>query len=208
MAAGDKIYLADKQTLDAVNTKVGATTDTGGSANAGTLMGKLNALISSLLNHVANWTAARAANLDAAVSTRESEASAAARHNALVSAINTGTAGVNKRLTAKKIVTSIPGRSTVTVLNFNGAGVFYGGYISTSPTNVKVTITIDGTPHLLGTAGGSGPFGRATQHPQMFSILSSGAGIIPAEFKSSIVVTAESIVDAATAFYCDYSLYE
>lgn len=40
------IQIADKPTLDSVSTKVGNTNDTGGSATAGTIMGKLNKLIS------------------------------------------------------------------------------------------------------------------------------------------------------------------
>lgn len=98
MATGDKIYIADKQTLDAVNAKAGATTDTGGTATAGTLFGKINTLITNIAAHVANWTAARAAkvdNLDAAVSSRQSEANASTRYNTL----NTNT-GVNNTASA------------------------------------------------------------------------------------------------------------
>ena len=40
------IQIADKPTLDSVSTKVGNTNDTGGSSTAGTIMGKLNKLIS------------------------------------------------------------------------------------------------------------------------------------------------------------------
>lgn len=86
MAAGDKVYIADKQTLDDVNSKVGATGNTGGTATAGTIFGKLNAIISSIASFVANWTAARAAkvdNLDAKVSTRQSEQNAYDRYNIL-----------------------------------------------------------------------------------------------------------------------------
>lgn len=86
MAEGDKIYIADKQTLDDVHSKVGSTGNTGGTASAGTIFGKLNAIISSIASHVANWTAARAAkvdNLDAKVSTRQSEADALSRYNQL-----------------------------------------------------------------------------------------------------------------------------
>lgn len=98
MAAGDKIYIADKQTLDDVNSKVGSTGNTGGTASAGTIFGKLNAIISNIASHVANWTAARAAkvdNLDATVSSRQSEANALSRYNTL----NTNT-GVNNTASA------------------------------------------------------------------------------------------------------------
>lgn len=86
MAEGDKIFIADKETLDSVSTKIGSTTNTGGTTSAGTVFGKLNAIISSIASFVANWTAARAAkmdNLDAKVSTRQSEQNAYDRFNIL-----------------------------------------------------------------------------------------------------------------------------
>ena len=98
MAAGDKIFIADKQTLDDVNAKLGATGNTGGSNSAGTIFGKLNAIISNIATHVAAWTSARAAkvdNLDAKVSTRQSETDAASRYTQL----NTNT-GVNNTASA------------------------------------------------------------------------------------------------------------
>lgn len=56
---GDKVYLADKPTLDRVDAttadtkgKVGTTVDVGGSASAGSVLGKLNAVIAYLLGHV------------------------------------------------------------------------------------------------------------------------------------------------------------
>lgn len=217
MAEGDKIYLADKATLDAVNTKVGATTDTGGTATAGSIFAKLNAIISSIASHVANWTAARAANLDAAISSRESEASAASRYNELsqklgtaldeLAAINTSVAGNTKRLTAKKLSVSVPSRTTATVININGAGVVYGGYVNASNTNASVTITIDGTAHKVEN-NSSGAFGRYVWDPTMFSTLSSGAGVIPAEFKNSLVVTVEALSNSLVNFRLDYSVYE
>lgn len=49
MASGDKFYLADKETLDEVNSKIGTTTDTGGSETGGTGFAKLNKIINSVL---------------------------------------------------------------------------------------------------------------------------------------------------------------
>lgn len=186
-----------------VSTRIGSTVDTGGTATAGSVMGKLNALISSLLSHVSNWTAARAANLDASVSSRESEANAAARYNSLIASVS----GVGKRLTAKKVVTTIPASSTVTVINVNGSGVFYGGYVGTNQANAHITITIDGTSHVVNN-NNSGTFGRGAIHAQMFGITSGSTGVIPAEFKNSLVVTVVTSSVAAIPFYCDYSLYE
>lgn len=187
-----------------VNTKIGSTADTGGSATAGSVMGKLNALISSLLSHVSTWTAARAANLDASISSRESEANAAARYNSLIAAVSGG----GKRLSAKKVVTSIPAGTTVTVINVNGGGVFYGGYVSTSQANARITVTIDGTPHLVNNTGNSGTFGRGLQHGQMFALLSSNVDGMPTEFKDSLVVTVQAAGTSAVSFNCDYSMYE
>ena len=174
MAIGDKLFLADKQTLDKVNSnvadvhgRVGTTTDTGGTATAGTLMGKLNALISSIASHVANWTAARAANLDAAVSSRESEANALARYNSI--STNTGpnntanaTGTLSQKLshiinliagnTAKNkstrlLTVAVPRNTTTTVLNLSGAGeliCFYYSPDSSSAPMATCTIVKDG----------------------------------------------------------------
>lgn len=56
---GNRIYLADKPTLDKVDAatadtkgKVGTTVDVGGSASAGSVFGKLNAVIAYLLGYV------------------------------------------------------------------------------------------------------------------------------------------------------------
>nr|DAU66762.1 MAG TPA: hypothetical protein [Caudoviricetes sp.] len=50
-ANGDSItgtaFLADENTVDEINSKIGTTTDTGGSATTGTVMGKLNTLLSN-----------------------------------------------------------------------------------------------------------------------------------------------------------------
>lgn len=51
-------------TAQAVSNKIGAAGDTGGSTTAGTVMGKLNKLISDLAAHMGRWTAARAGYID------------------------------------------------------------------------------------------------------------------------------------------------
>ena len=65
-----KEYIADKPTLDEVNSKVGTTGD---AASGTSLFAKVNNLLNTLANHAAAWTSARAAkmdNLDAAISSR------------------------------------------------------------------------------------------------------------------------------------------
>ena len=47
-----------------VDTEIGATGDTGGSATAGSIMGKLNKVISDLTTHMGRWTATRAGYID------------------------------------------------------------------------------------------------------------------------------------------------
>lgn len=61
-----KEYIADKATLDSVNTKVGASGDSGSAS----VFAKLNGIANTLANHVAAWTAARANNLDTTISSR------------------------------------------------------------------------------------------------------------------------------------------
>lgn len=58
------INIADKDTLDSVNTKVGTTSDTGGTASAGSLMAKLNKIITDITTFVGNWTSTRAGYID------------------------------------------------------------------------------------------------------------------------------------------------
>lgn len=76
--AGEKVYLADKETLDGIKNNVGNTADKGGGTGAGTIFAKLNAIISSIAPFVTAWTAERAAkidNIDAKVNTIDSAAS-------------------------------------------------------------------------------------------------------------------------------------
>ena len=98
MAAGDKIYIADKETLDSIHSKVGSSGDTGATSTTGSLFAKINSLTTRIASFVATWTDARAAkvdNLDAAVSSRQSEENALSRYNQL----NTNT-GVNNTASA------------------------------------------------------------------------------------------------------------
>ena len=56
-----KEYIADKETLDEVNQKVGVNTD---AASGTSLFAKVNSLLNTVANHVAAWTSTRAAKLD------------------------------------------------------------------------------------------------------------------------------------------------
>ena len=75
--AGEKVYLADKETLDGIKNNVGNTADKGGGTGGGTIFAKLNAIISSVAQFVTAWTTERAAkidNIDTKVNTIDSAA--------------------------------------------------------------------------------------------------------------------------------------
>ena len=236
MATGDKTFIADKETLDSVNSKVGATNNTGGSASAGSVFAKLNAIISSIATHVASWTAARATkvdNLDTTVSSRQSETNALTRYNQLntntgvnntasatgtlsqklskviadIATINTNVTASSKRLVAKKVTANIGAGTSVTVLNVVGAGVFYGGTISLNSISAPTVVTIDGVAHTVANNSG-GAFGRMISSANMFQNITTPNVAVPVEFKSSLKIDVRAAGDSNVFFYGDYSLYE
>lgn len=89
MSAGDKYYLADKGTLDELKSQQGNSNDTGGSSTTGTVMGKLNALITSLSTHMGRWTAARATKVDTIDTNVSSVKSTASTISANVTSVKT-----------------------------------------------------------------------------------------------------------------------
>lgn len=91
MAIGDKIFLADKESQDAIkrnvddiHARVGTTTDGNGSASSGTLMGKINYAI----NYLSDLRTKVIQFLDVPVSSRQSAVDALDQYHAL----NTNTA--------------------------------------------------------------------------------------------------------------------
>lgn len=230
MATGDKIFLADKQTLDTVNTKIGDTTNSGGSATGGTIFGKLNALISSIASHVANWTAARAANLDAAVSTRQSESSAATRYNTLNSntAVNntaSATGSLSQKLShiinllsgntvkykkSRQTYLDVDNVGTYTFINVTGAGSFYAlfGHVQYF---TNVVIEVDGevrtySPSISSTSMAMymNIFGDMT----WATVNEAYAQATPMHFTKSFVLRATLSSGSSTPFRCLYDLYE
>lgn len=243
MANGDKLFLADKATLDTVNAntadtkaKVGTPTDTGGTATAGTLMGKLNALISSLLSHVANWTAARAANLDAAVSSRESEANALARYNSISTntgpnntASATGTLSqklshiINqmvslgqKKLSSKVTVVRVAAAGTHTLLNLTGGGRLEFIYTSMGQSTSPLTVEIDGRTEVINGGSGHGYIVQSlyAEGKMLYRINSSSASAIhfaatrPLFFKNTLKITVATADAVDHTFYANYAVYE
>lgn len=111
MAIGDKVYIADKPTLDAtkaevetkasqtsvntantnintINTNIGATNNTGGSSTTGTVMAKLNAILTWFTG---TWTSARAGYLDTTVSSRATQAYAESAYTNIMSRADVAT---------------------------------------------------------------------------------------------------------------------
>lgn len=243
MAIGDKIYIADKQTLDTVNTntadtraKVGATGDTGGSATAGSIFAKINAIISHLLT---NWTAARAAkvdNMDAAVSTRQSEANAASRYNTLNAntgvnntpsatgtlsqklshIINLFTNNGQKSLVSKTVNFTVAAAGTHTILNITGAGMFDFAYTSAGHSSTPLTFEIDGQTQVFNVEVGSKYiFGSIYGAGSLLYTVTSGgvsathfAAAKPVYFKSSLKITLNTTVATELFFRGNYALYE
>lgn len=242
----DKIYLADKQTLDSVNTtvsaiqsRVGTTTDTGGSATAGTVMGKLNALISSFASHIASWTAARAAkvdNMDATVSSRQSEANALTRYDQLNTntgvnntASATGTlsqklshiinlvSGNSQKTLASKVVNfNTTAAGTHTILNITGPGMFDFAYTSMGASSTPLTIEIDGQAQVFNVEVGTKYiFGSIYAAGSRLYNVSSGsisamhfAASKPVYFKSGLRITVNSTSAVELFFRGNYAVYE
>ena len=240
MAVGDKAFIADKETLDTVNrnlsdvhSRVGTTTDTGGSATSGTLFAKLNAIISSIATHVASWTAARAAKIDnidantisAASNAAAASAQTAANHNAsatgtlsqkLSHLISLVTNNSSKYKKSHSVSVSPNANVAVTVINVTGAGTFHGMVSNISHNMSSITIEIDGVA-VTAAGGAAWALFRSKRYPH--SLLAWGTidemrdWGIPLEFRRSLKITAtyRSVVgnDSSNGYvYAAYDLYE
>ena len=53
-----------ENSVSSINDVIGTTSDTNGSSTSGSIMAKLNNLITNITNHIASWTSARAAKID------------------------------------------------------------------------------------------------------------------------------------------------
>lgn len=240
MAIGEKLFLADKQTLDAVNAntadtraKVGATTDTGGSATAGTLMGKLNALIVSVLTHVTNWTAARAAKIDNIDTNTTSAASNAAAASAQTAANHTASATGTLSQKLSHIINQITNvlaatagtpkaymshvslfTGTMTIINLTGKGVFYGAYAPMFVASYcnSIVVTIDGTEYRVTPMSGREYLCRSFDggaYPLSSAAYSHASMSAPVHFKQSFKIVATFTQNSdANACRLIYDLYE
>ena len=114
-------YLADKPTLDEVNEKIG-------DASGSSIFAKLNSIINAIADHVAIWTAAKAGNLDTAVSSR------APASTALSTAQWTNTrAGYLDKLNSGVAVSSLTGKIVKSIQR---------GTIAMAENEQEATVTI------------------------------------------------------------------
>ena len=258
MAAGDRINIADKETLDAVkanaediNSKLGSTADPDGTEKSGTLMGKINAIRRTITNAmipvaseiyqqttalVSRWTAERANNLDAAISSRESEGSAKSRFDTINA--NTGpnhTASSSgslsqklsyiinqlysmgqKKLVSKQVsfATSTPG--THMILEVVGGGQFEYAR-SSLPYNADVLVVeCDGIAHRFSGKYGTCFIGRFMSYPTegLTCVSSDTFNNInylvwqPFHFKDRLRIYVEKGSSSEGSFHGHYSLYE
>lgn len=148
-----RVYLADKDTLDSVNNKVGTGEDAAASAPT-TLFAGIKSLISTLADHVTNWTAARAAKidkLDNLGTTGDTGGSAAAgtvmaKLNALIGyVITNNTANKTGVLSAKlAYIISLLENATYGLSAIKSSGNWYAAY-GTSVTLYTLSSPVTGS---------------------------------------------------------------
>ena len=239
MAIGDKLFLADKETLDTVNrnlsdvhSRVGTTGDTGGTATAGSVFGKLNAIISSIAAHVANWTAARAAKIDNIDTNATSAASNAAAASAQTAANHTASAtgtlsqklshiinnmtnlsNATKRLTTKIATISATASGDYTLIDITGAGYLEAITSGMFTGWSTVTIIIDGV--TVGPLGGSTVIAPLVSGGALVSAVSTGntgpsVQMCPVYFNRSLKVVFNAMNQSSSSWTvsCKYGVYE
>ena len=245
MATGDRTFIADKATLDAVKattdtvntntadtrSKVGTTTDTGGSATAGTLMSKINAVLAWLfgtlwdsvaqLHTVADNTYAQAVNtLNVANSASVNTAT-----NNTPSTMGTlsqklsyiiqqlGTMG-QKKLNSKQISFTTSATGTHTILEITGGGQFEFAQTSMGTSSAVLTFEIDGESIVFNTGTGTAGIGRVTLYPQnrlqrLANITDREyAALHPLHFASRLKITVAKSGGSEDFFHCQYSVYQ
>lgn len=155
--------------IDTINTnaknsadRIGSTGDTGGSSSAGTVMGKLNKIISDLASHAASWTSTRAGYID----TIKSDVAA---NKTNVSAIKTSTDKIGSTgdtggsVTAGSIFGKLNKLVSDLTMHMGRWTSTRAGYIDTINNNTKTnnTASASGTlsqkmSHLINLVGSKG----------------------------------------------------
>lgn len=150
-----RTHIADKDTLDSVNSKVGTAED---AASGISLFAKINSLLNTLANHVAAWTSTRAAkldNLDAAISSRASASTAlstAQWTNAragYLDKLNNATYGLEAIKNAIGNIFKFDNAIKITHAALSSSGTFSGSgkgvlYVFPVASDTSAAVTIDG----------------------------------------------------------------
>ena len=184
---GEKIFIADKETLDNVHDLIGERNDNNSSGITSTLMGKLNYLVNTISNYVVALSNCKY-NLDANVSSRQSESDAKSRFDTINA--NTGpdhSANANGNLSAKlayvidqlstmdqkKLVSKQisfarknTGGSTL-ILDIDGAGQFEYAVTSLGTSRNPLTIVLDDETFTFDDKNGTGIVGRFMNFPDV-----------------------------------------
>lgn len=138
-----EIFIADKATLDTINTKVGNASDTGGSTSAGSLMSKINKNISDTANLAGIMTSTRGGYIDN-VNTKVNALAANMDRKGFIAA---------ELITTKKFVmrtVDLPAATNMTnMLNITGSGYLYLAVMSYggdeyNTNTMEMTVTSDG----------------------------------------------------------------
>lgn len=147
--------IANNAVLAEINDKIGQTTDTGGTTNAGSVFAKLNKLISDLATHMGRWTSARASSIDTIASmvstnnTPNAEGTLSQKLSKLVqdvAKIPTTSVSAQKSYQSHSSIYLVSQNTTNTILNVSGAGQFHGafGEYLDSTYCSAITVTMDG----------------------------------------------------------------
>lgn len=158
MATGDKMYIADKGTLDSVKSAIGDKND---AASVGSVMAKLNGVLSDLSSIVNTWNSTRAGYVDN-TNTKINEV-----NNKLSAMTQVGASREYftpaQILTEKKFViqtVSIPVSTGVPrIMSVTGPGILYAATMSYAGSDVsnnvtRSIVTVDGSTLLSKYIGG------------------------------------------------------
>lgn len=237
MATGDRIYLADKEAQDEikagvdeangslstantsianVQSNIGNTDDTGGSSTAGTVYAKLNSLLTSMANHLAVWSSARATKVDAIATavSNNNVANATGTLSQKLTYIISLFAGVSQKvLVSKSASKRWSASATNSMISVSGAGVFHRLYLShCDPAHVtEVRIVIDGKSYSLSGESDTSAAYVARDRNGVIGIIPATSEesnhTIPLHFRTSLsvaVITASTTLVTASAAYDVY----
>lgn len=145
--------VAQQQTVEEINEKIGTTTDSNGSSKAGSVFAKLNQLITDAATMVGRWTQSRADKVDSIGETTDSGATENSgtlmgKVNVLIDNANRSTPKLYKRLSIKPSIKTSGGKYNH-VYRAEGEKVVHLLTLQSVFSNaVSVNLDIDGTEYF------------------------------------------------------------